>query len=57
MKAYRGVDDKIRMFRPEENMKRMKLTAERAYLPVCKNNYMYQGMSQIKSDYQDMSQT
>lgn len=34
MKAYRCVDDKIRMFRPMENMKRMKSTAERAYLPV-----------------------
>lgn len=33
MKAYRCVDDKIRMFRPMENMKRMKSTAERAYLP------------------------
>ncbi|CAG2197883.1 E2.6.1.42 [Mytilus edulis] len=33
MKAYRGVDDKIRMFRPFENMKRMKSTADRAYLP------------------------
>lgn len=39
MKAYRGVDDKIRMFRPFENMKRMKSTADRAYLPVS-NEYL-----------------
>ena len=33
MKAYRGEDNKIRMFRPFENMKRMKSTAQRSYLP------------------------
>jgi len=33
MKAYRGVDDKIRLFRPMHNMARMNLTAARACLP------------------------
>jgi len=33
MKAYRGVDDKIRLFRPMHNMARMNLTAGRACLP------------------------
>ncbi|CAB3400163.1 unnamed protein product [Caenorhabditis bovis] len=33
MKAYRGVDNKIRLFRPEMNMARMKRTALRAALP------------------------
>jgi branched-chain amino acid aminotransferase len=33
MKAYRGVDDKIRMFRPMHNMARMNVTAKRACLP------------------------
>lgn len=33
MKAFRGDDDKIRLFRPMENMKRMLSTAERACLP------------------------
>uniref|UniRef100_A0A914D8C1 Branched-chain-amino-acid aminotransferase n=1 Tax=Acrobeloides nanus TaxID=290746 RepID=A0A914D8C1_9BILA len=33
MKAYRGVDNKIRMFRPDKNMERMKKTAIRATLP------------------------
>ena len=35
MKAYRTDDNRIVMFRPMENMKRMERTAERASLPVC----------------------
>ncbi|XP_026326515.1 branched-chain-amino-acid aminotransferase, cytosolic [Hyposmocoma kahamanoa] len=34
LKAYRGVDDKIRLFRPELNMDRMNLAAERSGLPT-----------------------
>jgi len=34
MKAYRGVDGKIRLFRPHHNMKRMNTTAARACLPT-----------------------
>merc|ERR1712215_53714 len=34
MKAYRGVDGKIRLFRPMHNMARMNLTASRACLPL-----------------------
>jgi hypothetical protein len=34
MKAYRGVDNKIRIFRPEQNMERMRRTALRSSLPV-----------------------
>lgn len=33
MKAYRGVDGKIRMFRPMHNMARMNLSASRSCLP------------------------
>jgi len=33
MKAYRGVDGKVRMFRPMHNMARMNLTATRSCLP------------------------
>jgi len=33
MKAYRGVDNKIRLFRPELNMVRMRRSARRACLP------------------------
>jgi branched-chain amino acid aminotransferase len=34
MKAYRGDDGKIRLFRPDLNMKRMLTSAERSVLPV-----------------------
>lgn len=34
LKAYRGVDDKIRLFRPDLNMLRMNLAAERSGLPM-----------------------
>ena len=34
MKAYRGVDGRIRLFRPDLNMKRMNMTAERSCLPT-----------------------
>lgn len=34
MKAYRGVDGKIRIFRPEKNMERMNQSAVRAGLPT-----------------------
>jgi branched-chain amino acid aminotransferase len=33
MKAYRGVDNRIRLFRPDMNMARMRRTAARASLP------------------------
>ncbi|KAK6637689.1 hypothetical protein RUM44_008111 [Polyplax serrata] len=33
MKAFRGVDDRIRLFRPDLNMIRMNLSAERSGLP------------------------
>lgn len=34
MKAYRGVDGKIRIFRPNMNMNRMNLAAKRSGLPT-----------------------
>ncbi|KAH3876763.1 hypothetical protein DPMN_000613 [Dreissena polymorpha] len=34
MKAFRGVDNRIRLFRPMENMKRMLTSAERSALPT-----------------------
>ncbi|XP_076047551.1 branched chain amino acid transaminase isoform X2 [Oratosquilla oratoria] len=34
MKAYRGVDGEIRLFRPDRNMARMNRTAERSALPT-----------------------
>ncbi len=35
MKAYRGVDHKIRLFRPELNLNRMHRSSLRSALPVC----------------------
>lgn len=34
MKAYRGLDGKIRIFRPDMNMARMNLAAQRSGLPT-----------------------
>ncbi|CAB3373445.1 Hypothetical predicted protein [Cloeon dipterum] len=34
MKAYRGKDDKIRIFRPDRNMERMNVSAMRSELPI-----------------------
>lgn len=38
LKAYRGVDDKIRLFRPDLNMERMNLAAARSGLPTFDGN-------------------
>ena len=40
MKAYRGVDGRIRLFRPDLNMKRMNMTAERSCLPTFDPNQL-----------------
>ncbi|ESN94161.1 hypothetical protein HELRODRAFT_68641, partial [Helobdella robusta] len=37
-KAYRGYDNKVRLFRPDLNMERMKRTAERSALPTFDTN-------------------
>ena len=34
MKAFRGVDDRVRLFRPDLNMQRMNRSASRAHLPA-----------------------
>lgn len=38
LKAYRGADDKIRLFRPDLNAARMNLSAERSGLPMFDGN-------------------
>ena len=40
MKAYRGVDDKIRLFRPNLNMRRMNMTADRSCLPTFDSHHL-----------------
>ncbi|CAH1258913.1 BCAT2 [Branchiostoma lanceolatum] len=47
MKAYRGVDDKLRLFRPEANMERMNSTAARAALPNFEGEELIQCISKL----------
>ena len=35
MKAYRGVDGRVRLFRPDLNMARLKRSQHRLAMPVC----------------------
>ncbi|UJR08682.1 hypothetical protein I4U23_012940 [Adineta vaga] len=47
MKAYRGVDGKIRLFRPDLNMKRMISTAERSVLPTFDGNELLECIKKL----------
>lgn len=49
MKAYRGVDGKIRVFRPEMNMNRMNLSARRSGLPTFEGDELIKCLSQLIS--------
>jgi len=40
MKAYRGLDGQVRLFRPSLNMDRMNMTAERSCLPTFDSNQL-----------------
>ncbi|XP_060800699.1 branched-chain-amino-acid aminotransferase, cytosolic isoform X2 [Amyelois transitella] len=46
-KAYRGVDDKIRLFRPDCNMERMNLTAQRSGLPTFDGDELVKCISRL----------
>jgi branched-chain amino acid aminotransferase len=35
MKAYKGVDNKVRLFRPDLNIARLSKSSKRSALPVC----------------------
>ncbi|KAJ8726927.1 hypothetical protein PYW08_015324 [Mythimna loreyi] len=47
LKAYRGVDDKIRLFRPELNMERMNLAAQRSGLPTFDGDELIKCVSRL----------
>lgn len=47
MKAYRGADGKIRVFRPEMNMARMNASASRAGLPTFEGDEFVKCMSRL----------
>lgn len=49
MKAYRGVDGRIRVFRPEMNMARMNLSARRSGLPTFECDELIKCLSQLIS--------
>ncbi|EDW49024.1 branched-chain-amino-acid aminotransferase, cytosolic [Drosophila sechellia] len=49
MKAYRGVDGKIRIFRPDMNMNRMNLAAQRSGLPTFEAKEFVQCLSRLLS--------
>ncbi|CAG2164081.1 unnamed protein product [Oppiella nova] len=47
MKAFRGIDGKIRIFRPDMNMKRMRVSAERICLPDFDGNELIECMKKL----------
>lgn len=49
MKAYRGVDGRIRVFRPHLNMDRMNLSAERSGLPTFDGHELVQCINRLIS--------
>lgn len=49
MKAYRGVDGRIRIFRPEMNMARMNASAQRSGLPTFEGDEFIKCMSRLVS--------
>jgi branched-chain amino acid aminotransferase len=49
MKAYRGVDGKIRIFRPDMNMNRMNLSAKRSGLPTFEGHEFVKCLSRLIS--------
>ena len=47
MKAYRGDDEQIRLFRPMHNMARMVITAKRACFPVFEEKELLQCIQKL----------
>lgn len=49
MKAFRGRDDEIRLFRPDKNMERMNRTAARSALPNFDGNELIEILKKLIS--------
>lgn len=49
MKSYRGVDGRIRIFRPNMNMNRMNLSAKRSGLPTFDGDEMIRCLNRLVS--------
>jgi len=47
LKAYRGEDDKIFLFRPTDNLKRMNVSAKRMCMPEIPEDAVYDGLKKL----------
>jgi branched-chain amino acid aminotransferase len=47
LKAYRGKDDTIHLFRPQDNLKRMNVSAERMCMPTIDVDGVFEAMKQL----------
>lgn len=47
LKAYRGRDDRIFLFRPKDNLKRMNVSAARMCMPEIPEDVVYEGMKKL----------
>ena len=53
MKAYRTSEGKIQLFRPEENIKRMNISAERMCLPQIDEEFFMEALMKLVEVEQD----
>lgn len=47
IKAYKGADGQVRIFRPEDNFKRFNISAERMVMPTVPEEIFMEGMKQL----------
>lgn len=47
MKAYKDDDDKVWLFRPDQNFKRINRSSERLQIPVFPENYFFEGLKTL----------
>ncbi len=47
LKAYRGKDNRIFLFRPKDNLRRMNFTAERMCMPQIDVDFVFEGMKKL----------
>ncbi len=47
MKAYKDDDDNILLFRPDENFKRINISAKRLSIPAFPENYFFNGLNKL----------
>ena len=47
MKAYKDDEDKVWLFRPDQNFKRINRSSERLQIPVFPENYFFEGLKTL----------